>query len=256
MCIIAIKPKGMPMFDDETIKTMFYNNPDGAGFMYYDDEIGKVVGHKGFMTCSKLLKALSSLDLTDTNVIMHFRIGTSGLNNSLNCHPYPVFDSNMTKFITDIAMCHNGIMHAYTPVRGSKLNDTQLFIKYVLKNLSSDFINSNDCLLLIEEIIGSYNKLAFLDENNHVTTIGKFVKDSGYIYSNESYKVRKKGVYKTSKAAALPSYKPHEVCTYSTCSKPAYQGGYNYDSYYDWHDDDFEYDEANDFWSWYDSEHK
>ena len=89
MCIIAIKPKDVKMFDDFTIETMFENNPDGAGYMYYDSKTKDVVINKGFMTLGALLNSLHSKDLTHTNVVLHFRIGTSGYFNKMNCHPYP-----------------------------------------------------------------------------------------------------------------------------------------------------------------------
>ena len=34
MCIIAIKPIGIKMPNIKTIENCWYNNPDGAGFMY------------------------------------------------------------------------------------------------------------------------------------------------------------------------------------------------------------------------------
>lgn len=247
MCIIAIKPKGKKMFDDDVIKTMFSNNPDGAGYMYYDDEIGKVVGYKGFMSVNKLIKHLHSKNLHDTNVILHFRIGTSGLKDGLNCHPYPIFDKNKLNFITDLAMCHNGVLRGYIPSSG-KINDTQMFIKYVLNYLSSDFINNSDCRHLIEEIIGPYNKLAFLDDKNKVTIIGNFIEDNGYVYSNDSYK-HKKSVYVHKKGNSYSGFKPQNVCTNLAYDGPAY----NNSNISSWFDDDFQYDDVDDFWSWYDN---
>ncbi len=192
MCIIAIKPKNKKMFDKETIKTMFENNHDGAGFMYYDDEIKKVVINKGFMDYKSLMNELNKNDYTDTNLILHFRIGTSGYKDKLNCHPYPIDKANSLKCVCDIAMAHNGVLRDYTPYNyKSDVNDTQLFIEYALKPLSKGFINNPDIVHLIGEIIGSANKLAFLDNDNHITLINHFIEDNGYYYSNASYKPRK-----------------------------------------------------------------
>ena len=187
MCIIAIKPKNMKMIDDDTIRTMFNHNPDGAGYMYYDEKTKKVVIKKGFMNCKELLKSLKAQDLTKTNVILHFRIGTSGFNDKLNCHPYPIYQKNALTCKTDLAMAHNGILQGYIPPKTSDINDTQVFIQNVLNGLKKNFIYDADKLMLIEEIIGT-NKLAFLDSKNKVTTIGNFIEDGGYIYSNTSYK--------------------------------------------------------------------
>ena len=191
MCIIAIKPKGKKMFDENTIRTMFENNFDGAGFMYYDNNLHKVVIDKGYMTCESLINALKQHDFTNTNLILHFRIGTSGLRDKLNCHPYPIYAKNSLKCVCDIAMAHNGILKDYTPYRYVDVNDTQLFIEYALKPLSKGFINNKDIKHLIGEIIGNNNKLAFLDSDNKVTMINHFIEDNGYYYSNNSYKPKK-----------------------------------------------------------------
>lgn len=196
MCIIAIKPKDKKMFTDKTIETMFDNNPDGVGFMYYDNKLKKVVISKGFMTLSSLKKELKKHDFTKTNLIMHFRIGTSGRNDSLNCHPYPVFEMNATQCKTSLAMAHNGILHGYEPPKGYAVNDTQVFIREVLRKLDRNFLDDEDKTYLIDELIGA-NKLAFLDDKNRITLIGHgFIEDDGYIYSNDSYK-KPRYVYKT-----------------------------------------------------------
>lgn len=187
MCIIAIKPKGMDMLEDTTIRTMFENNPDGAGMMYWSKD--KVIIDKGYMTCESLLKKLHSMDLTDTNVILHFRIGTSGYKNELNCHPYPIKAENKAHCKAKIGMAHNGILYDFEPARCSKINDTQVFIQRVINSLKDGFQNNDETMFLIAELVKG-NKLAFLDDKNKITTVGYFIEDSGYLYSNNSYKPR------------------------------------------------------------------
>lgn len=189
MCIIAIKPKNKEMFDKKTIDAMFINNPDGAGYMYYDSKSRKVVIKKGFMTSKALMKSLNEKNLKNTNVILHFRIGTSGFNDKMNCHPYPIYQKNALECKTDIAMAHNGILQGYIPPKASDINDTQVFIQNVLNGLKKGFQYDADKLALIKEIIDT-NKLAFLDSKNKITLIGNFIEDNGYIYSNTSYKPR------------------------------------------------------------------
>lgn len=187
MCIIAIKPQGKKMFNDSAITIMFLNNPDGAGYMFYDEKNKKVCIKKGFMTCKALLDSLHSRDFTDTNLILHFRIGTSGLNDALNCHPYPLYADNAVKCSADIAMAHNGILTKYNPPKTSKINDTQMFIQNVLNRLDKNFLYDDDKVMLIHDLIGT-NKLAFLDSKNKITTIGDFIHDGDYMFSNRSYK--------------------------------------------------------------------
>lgn len=197
MCIIAVKPEGKELFPEETIKTMFLRNPDGAGFMFFNKKTNKVESHKGFFNCEDLLKALKEVeDLKDTNAVLHFRIGTSGLMDDLNCHPYPVFEENQKDFETDLAVAHNGVLRDYSPSFGSKINDTQTFIQNVLRKLSPDFVTDPEKMFLIKKLIGS-NKLAFLDKNNEIYLIGDFIEDSGYYYSNSSYKEERVKLYST-----------------------------------------------------------
>jgi hypothetical protein len=155
--------------------------------MYFDPVLQRVVIRKGFMTFSELLDDLNSKDFTDTNLVLHLRIGTSGYTDGLNCHPYPIYDDNQLVCSTNLAMAHNGVLNDYHPGLNAKINDTQNFIQKVLKKLDPDFLQDDDKILLIKELIGT-NKLCFLDSKNHITTIGDFIEDGGYIYSNTSYK--------------------------------------------------------------------
>ncbi|MBR3062344.1 MAG: class II glutamine amidotransferase [Exiguobacterium sp.] len=250
MCIIAIKPQGKKMFNDSVIKTMFIANPDGAGFMYYDPNPAlknHVIIKKGYHTVKALLKALHSLDLKNTTAVLHFRIGTSGLNDSLNCHPYPLYKANNVDCSAKLAVAHNGVLHAYNPPKGSKINDTQMFINEVLNKLSPDFIDDDDKLMLIHKIIGT-SKLAFLDNTGKFTTIGNFISDNGYLFSNGSYLEqnlypRVKYYTPKTKASSLPKAKAVPVKT--DVSKPAER--YVSDTFWN--------DEPSDFWDDWDIRH-
>lgn len=254
MCIIAIKPKGKKMFNDSVITIMFINNPDGAGYMFYDNTTKKVCIKKGFMTCKSLLSSLHSRDFTDTNVILHFRIGTSGLNDSLNCHPYPLYGKNATKCTADIAMAHNGVLTQYNPPKTSKINDTQMFINNVLNKLDKNFLYDDDKVMLIHDLIGT-NRLAFLDSKNKITTIGDFIHDGGYIFSNRSYKYEsllpKKLPRGTTPIAKKTTVTKTSVCPKNFVSDTCVSTRYKLtDEEYDfWHD------EPSDFWDDWDRRH-
>ena len=247
MCIIAIKPQGKKMFDDTTIKTMFINNPDGSGYMYYDRDSKKVIIKKGFMTCKSLLDSLHSKDFTDTNLVLHFRIGTSGLNDKLNCHPYPLYQVNDTKCSCELGMAHNGILKDFTPPKWSKINDTQTFIKEVLNQLKKGFLNDPDKVMLIQKLIGS-SRLAFLNDKNQITTMGNFIHDGDYIYSNDSYKMRT--LYDWHKPVSTKSVpkKSETPKSDSKCVSKTFK--LTEDEMAIW--DDYE---PNEFWDWYDDKH-
>ena len=194
MCIIAIKPAGKKMFDEEAITRMFNKNPDGAGLCFYSPKDKCVKIRKGFMDVNSLLTYLGKYDFTKVPVILHFRIGTSGHKNEANCHPYAVSMENPTRGNCDLAVAHNGIMTDYNPPVGADYNDTRNFIMKVLTKLPKNFLlNEGICSLIGNSINGS--RLAFLDDKGKIFTIGNFIEDDGYYYSNNGYKEYKPSYY-------------------------------------------------------------
>lgn len=186
MCIIAVKPSSKQMFDDAIIKQMFFRNRDGAGLMWTEDET--VHFKKGFMTVQEILDFVHSRNWDGVPVVLHFRIGTAGPNNGLNCHPYPIWQSNRLEGECDLCMAHNGILSSYNPPFGSKINDTQVFVNKVLSNLPEGFLESKGIRHLIRKDIGT-SRLCFLSKTGKITRFGTWVEDDGYFFSNDSYKV-------------------------------------------------------------------
>lgn len=196
MCIIAIKPAGITMPATTTIENMWYNNRDGAGFMYAKD--GNVHIEKGFMTLEDFKKALKRLekniDMTDTPIVLHFRITTHGGTSAGNCHPFPVTEKlpllQMTKSKAPLAVAHNGIIDI-KPSR-KDISDTMEYIMTQLSplyQLKKDFYRQPAGKKLIYNAIKS--KMVFLDGNGRIETVGDFITDKdGILYSNASYKAR------------------------------------------------------------------
>lgn len=192
MCIIAAKPAGVKMPDDETISRMWYRNQDGAGIMYAKD--GKVRIDKGFMKLDdfkKHLKELSkTVDLDKTAVVMHFRITTHGGTSPENCHPFPITRSikalQSLHQSAPIGIAHNGII-PITPRKG--ISDTMEYIATQLAPLYAmkpDFFKDSNGIELVKNAIQS--KMAFLTADAEIYVIGDFVEDDGIMYSNTSYK--------------------------------------------------------------------
>ena len=196
MCIIAIKPAGIKMPAETTIENMWYNNPDGGGFMYTSG--GNVHIEKGFMSLKDLKAALKQLektiDVVNTPIILHFRITTHGKTSPGNCHPFPVAEKlpllQMTKCKTSLGVAHNGIIHV-TPSR-KDISDTMEYIMSQLTpmyQLKKDFYKDEAGKKLIYNFIRS--KMVFLDGTGHIETIGDFIEDKdGVLYSNTSYRAR------------------------------------------------------------------
>ena len=223
MCIIAIKPKNKNLQDKETLKTCFTRNQDGAGYMFVHD--GAVEIKKGYMTFDEFYKDLindyNKYNLKNQNLVMHFRIGTSG-QSKLGCtHPFIITNDydklNETRIKSNIGVCHNGIISNYND-RNGKYSDTQIYIAKVLTPLIKLNINSykfKDIQEIIKDTTNS--KWAILDKFDDVYTIGDFVEDNGYLYSNSTYK----------------------------------KFEYKYTTYQGWYDDDFDEDDAKWWKSYY-----
>src|SRR5690348_4415363 len=103
----------------EHLENAFSNNDDGAGFAYIKD--GKVVIEKGFFTFESFWNAYTLAELNDKISLIHFRIGTSGGQDQLNCHPWEVNE--------EVVMMHNGVLGEFS-IKDSELSDTGLFVQH------------------------------------------------------------------------------------------------------------------------------
>ena len=218
MCVICIKPKGVEMPNETWIENMWYNNNDGAGFMWADGK--RVHIKKGYMDLSDFLDALDDLGdkkkLKELPIVMHFRIGTAGGNIPANTHPFPITDSipvlQKLACTTTIGVVHNGII----PInpRQTNISDTMEYIASTLAPLSrydNEFYRSKDLLQMIGNQTTS--KLAFMNAKGQIFTVGSFSEDEGCLFSNTTY---------------LSSYWYRRVPTHFYGSSP-----YDYSSQYD-----------------------
>ena len=192
MCVICIKPKGVDMPSENWIENMWYSNPDGAGFMYATGKTVKI--EKGFMTLKDFNRALSELGsakkLKEKALVMHFRIGTAGGNIPANTHPFPISDSipvlQKLTCSTMLGIVHNGIIPITT--RQKDISDTMEYIASQLAPLfryDNEFYRSKELLQMIGNFTGS--KLAFMNPQGEIFTVGSFTEDSGLLFSNTSY---------------------------------------------------------------------
>ena len=192
MCVICVKPAGTKMPPSSWIENMWYSNPDGAGFMYADGK--KVYIQKGYMNLKDFEQALKNLekkmDLETVSLVMHFRIGTAGGNTPANTHPFPISDSipvlQKLTCTTTLGVAHNGIIPV-TP-RQKDISDTMEYIAAQLSPLyryDKNFYRSSVLLQMIGNITGS--KLAFMNPQGEVYTVGQFIEDNGLFFSNSSY---------------------------------------------------------------------
>ena len=206
MCIIAISNKGQDIPNEETRKTMWTNNPDGAGFMYAHK--GKVHIHKGFMTLKALEVALADLPINPKDVpfMLHFRIGTHGGNIAQNTHPFPITHKvkamQALTYTCDEAFMHNGVINSIEMSR-QNISDTREYNRQILeplRRLDKEFYKNPALQILIAESING-SRMVFLNGKGDTERIGNWVvdEDTGLVYSNSTYKDFRKTTKTSSK---------------------------------------------------------
>ena len=194
MCIIASSEIGINLPSAETIKTMWYKNSDGAGFMYHKNN--RVIIKKGFMTLESFNQAIENLkneiDVINTTIVMHFRIGTHGGNTPENTHPFPITEEELflKKLTTncDIGMAHNGIINTVKP--RNSISDTMEYVLEFLapfKQIDRRFYTKPLWQKIIENTING-SRMCFLNSVGEVEYIGNWETDEdGIKYSNSGY---------------------------------------------------------------------
>ena len=194
MCIIAIKRAGIPFPDEKVFKTMFENNSDGAGFMYNYNN--RVIIQKGYMTYQTFIHALKLLaekvDIQNTSVVFHFRIATHGSVCQGLCHPFPLTHKipvlKHQNTACRIGIVHNGII-PIKPRNG--ISDTMEYIASRLTKIERECPEFYKSKKKRKAILAEINsKMAFLDCDGNVYTVGNFINDNDILYSNDSYKER------------------------------------------------------------------
>lgn len=178
MCIAIYKPAKIEL-SEETLQNCWDNNDDGAGYMFsWNNEL---VIRKGFFSFDDFysMYKIDSEDNPESNFVLHFRISTSGNIDKRNTHPHRI-----TK---DLALVHNGVLSIDVP-NGSPFSDTILFSK-VLSSLPRGWNKNHGIIFLVEEYLGSRNKIVLMNNKGKVFIInenaGKW--DNGCWFSNNSY---------------------------------------------------------------------
>ncbi len=190
MCIICVSPAGARQPGKTAIRTMFYNNPHGAGYMYARN--GKVHIHKGFMDLDDFLRAIEAEHFTAADsVVYHFRISTQAGVSPEMTHPFPLSNrpEHMKTLDVDCScgVAHNGVIRLTTDPNNREFSDTALFITDYLSAIirRKDDLKRQNVLDLIFRLAKS--KFAIMDAGGYVATVGEFIKKDGNLYSNTSF---------------------------------------------------------------------
>jgi predicted glutamine amidotransferase len=183
MCIAILNTKKAGRLPKTQIKNSWDNNDMGSGLLWNKD--GKLNVFKTY-EYDEYIEMYNKLrdDSTIGNIVLHFRIATSGYNGEHNLHPFLVND--------DLGFVHNGVIRG---LGNKKFSDTYEF-NDMLKKYKHNFLTCEMSKFFISEYIG-YSKLIFLDSKDKYTIInedmGKWA--DGNWYSNDSYKEYSNYVY-------------------------------------------------------------
>jgi hypothetical protein len=225
VCLALYKPRKVKLHRHE-MATAFANNPDGAGFAYYDPAEEKVIIVKGYFEFREFWDAY--IEITDNqkyDVIMHFRWATHGTTNYDNCHPFALKDG---------ALIHNGIIdleetsYSKWPASAGRWaddgavsrSDTRIFCEDYIQNMGAKELEA--ARRLIEDKIG-WSKLVTIHDDGTVMIFNetKGSWKNGCWYSNDSYKAHKgdrggKSYTTTSGSTNLTHYSSAATGTAST----------------------------------------
>lgn len=190
MCIICVSPKRVRQPNVTTIRRMFRNNPDGAGYMVARD--GKVTISKGFMDVDEYIEAIRAEHFTAKDpVVYHFRISTQAGVNPEMTHPFPLSNRIEHMKVLDVecscGVAHNGIIRLTTDRNNREYSDTALFIANYLSLIIREPGDLKDerVLTLIHRLAGS--KLAIMDGEGYIATVGEYINQKGLLFSNTSF---------------------------------------------------------------------
>jgi len=199
MCLISVLPKGTAKYSEEVtgfLKRGSESNRDGSGFMYKRDGSNTIVVRKGFFKFDDLMAALNSAELKDSDeLVVHHRIGTSGLVSDQNTHPFVISHVHDTIIQTDgkvnlPCLVHNGIFSGLG--KQERLNpnfsDTYAFVRYIMTNAIDLYTLETELFRkALSEIVG-YSKICVLYPHRDLIMSGDFVEDNGYFHSHRGYK--------------------------------------------------------------------
>lgn len=188
MCVIIIKEKGQALPSIKMLKDAWDANPHGAGYMFTKKDGVHI--HKGFMSFNEFYNSLCKNVNTSTPAVMHFRISTqAGISQEMT-HPYPytkkLENTKLLNCICDLGIAHNGIIPLTSNPNEKEYNDTALFITQYLTEIVKSFRDLQTKSNEIARLIG-FSKLAFLDKNGRIYTIGEFKTYKNYKVSNLNF---------------------------------------------------------------------
>ncbi len=218
MCLIFIKPKTAKNYlTKDRFENALTNNPHAVGVVYRDN--GKV-NIQRFVKPESVKEEIWNLIKDKEEYAIHFRYATHGILNLTNTHPFVVTQG--------LCMMHNGVMSEFGNLN-KDWSDTKNFVEYFLKPYVEEegigIVQDKDFKADLEKIIGSGNKLLFID------------KDFNFSIINEKAGAWREGCWLSNTYSVEPPYSTY-YSSYAPKDGTAKVGGkkskkYSYDYYND-----------------------
>lgn len=198
MCLAIYQPAGKQI-PESHLREGFKNNPDGAGFMYFDDQ-GNVQTYRtmhfdAFIDEYEMMWALHG---QHSPFGIHFRWATHGTKDINNVHPFVMNDH--------VAVLHNGVIPC--EVVDKKMSDTAAFVRDYLGNMPRNWQDNEFLFDMVEQYCAG-SKLVIMTSDPQANYAAYIVNEhsghwqDGVWYSNSSYScARVRGGTKSAKESA------------------------------------------------------
>lgn len=190
MCVIAVYEKGTRP-SEKDIKKMMLANADGAGVAWVTRS-GVIEVHKGYRHAADVMRTIRAIP-TDSPILFHARIATSGGISPAKCHPYPLTDRADLLDATDYTarvpvIAHNGVF-SLTPAKGQ--NDSQTFIAQYMypltRRMRREFDRGGAFPDKLIAAMTSGSRLAVLFPDGRVRYFGQWIQRKGVAFSNVTF---------------------------------------------------------------------
>lgn len=210
MCIAILNSNNIT-FSKSLISNCWENNPDGAGLIWTDTTTRELFTYKELNSVESYYNQYIDIRRKHpkSQIVLHFRISTSGGVNETNTHPFQVNER--------LAFVHNGIISELNGKEAGR-SDTNLFNANYLQHLPADFLENQALTGLIAKFIGG-SKLIFLNADNEAHIINPNLGKTDAKYPNCWFS---NSTYEESRF-----YDVGGVKVYKDAHKPKYKGTYN-----------------------------
>lgn len=189
MCLAIYQP-AKNQISESNLYEGFRNNPDGAGFMYFDEngalQLFKSMHYEEFIDAYEKAWALHG---QYSPFSIHFRWATHGTKDISNVHPFRLNEH--------VGVLHNGIIDCI--ITDKKMSDTAAFVRDYLGSLPENWYDSEFLVDMVEDFTRG-SKLVIMTNQPGAEYCAYIINeklghwDNKVWYSNNSYSCSRSSV--------------------------------------------------------------